>query len=495
MAEQFLLSFALIAVAIVGGGIAAVRFKFPPVVILIVLGIILGPHVIGIVEDGESIRLFSEIGGILLLFLIGTEFSFNKIMKLGLNSVIVAVIELVLLFILVYSIAIVLGFSPLTSMFIALAISVTSTALTVKMLQDLGLSNRQETALLIGVSVIEDVVAVFVLGILSSLASGVEVTPETVTISIVKSMFILILAYITISKTIGHVLKTHEINEDNMLMLALGLAMGLSFLATYLGLSPAIGAFVAGNIISSLPQAKEFNKSIHKFGLLFISIFFLSIGVLVNPSNIVTEFSLIVLLLGLAVIGKFIGVGIGTYFAGYSGESAVFAGVAMMPIGEISLLIIKTGVDLGAVPSSFLGATAVLVLVTALISYPAIVYNRRLYGVLDQLVPMRLKSIGRTISSRMSHYRYQLSVDGSLFKEITSGRGALKLLIGLPMLLLSVFYLMPTYLGKKATLLIFLAFVAVVLTFLYIRGRKNAPHHFSWKRSPPRKIKYRYNSA
>ncbi|MBI4894549.1 MAG: cation:proton antiporter [Candidatus Aenigmarchaeota archaeon] len=490
-----MLSFALIAVAIVGGGIAAIKFKFPPVVILILLGIILGPHVIGVVEDGESIRLFSEIGGILLLFLIGTEFSFNKIMKLGLNSVIVAVIELGLLFVIVYSIAMVLGFSSLTSMFIALAISVTSTALTVKMLQDLGLSNRQETALLIGVSVIEDVVAVFVLGILSSLASGAEVTPETVTVSIAKSMFILILAYIAISKAIGHVLKTHEINEDNMLMLALGLAMGLSFLATYLGLSPAIGAFVAGNIISSLPQAKEFNKSIHKFGLLFISIFFLSIGVLVDPGNIVTEFSLIVLLLGLAVVGKFIGVGIGTYFAGYSGEAAVFAGVAMMPIGEISLLIVKTGVDLGAVPASFLGATAVLVLVTALISYPAIVYNRSIYGFVDALVPKRLKEVGRTISARMSHYRYQLSVDGPLFKKMTSGRGALLLLIGCPAFFLMVFYLMPTFLGKKMTLLIVGLVMAAVFAFLYMRSRKNAPQHFSWKRSAPKKMKYKYNPA
>lgn len=488
-----MLSLAFIAAAIIIGSVASIRLRFPPVVMLIIIGILLGPNALGLVENGEGTKLFAEIGGILLLFLIGTEFSFNKIMKLGLNAVIVAAVELGLLFVIVYAVAIAMGFQPLAAVFIGLAISVTSTALTVKMLQDLSLTHRQETALLVGVSVIEDVVAVFVLGILSGLAVGVQLGPEDVILSAVKSIAILVAAYFILSKLIGFLLKTHEIGEDNMVVIALGLAMGLSFLATYVGLSPAIGAFVAGNIIVSLPQAKEFTHSIHKFALFFISLFFLSIGILVNPADIIAEFNLVLLLLVLAVVGKFVGVGIGTYLAGYSGESAVFAGIAMIPIGEISLLIIKAGVDLGVLSYSFLGATAILVLVTSLLSYPAILYNRKIYEIVDSLVPRAVKDTGRSISAKMSYYRYQLSTEGPLFKSLTSGRGSLVLAVAAPAFFLTVFYLMPLYLGRKATLaIVLLAAVALFLLHLF-RSRRESQPAFTWKKNRPRKMKYSYS--
>jgi len=493
LAEQLLLSLAFIAAAIIIGSVASIRLRFPPVVMLIVIGILMGPNALGLVENGEGTKLFAEIGGILLLFLIGTEFSFNKIMKLGLNAVIVAVVELGLLFIIVYGVAIAMGFQPLAAVFIGLAISVTSTALTVKMLQDLSLMHRQETALLVGVSVIEDVVAVFVLGILSGLATGVQLGPDDVILSVIKSIGILVAAYFILNKLIGFLLKTHEVGEDNMVVIALGLAMGLSFLATYVGLSPAIGAFVAGNIIVSLPQAREFTHSIHKFALFFISLFFLSIGILVNPADILAEFNLVILLLVLAMVGKFVGVGMGTYFAGYSGESAVFAGVAMIPIGEISLLIIKAGVDLGVLSYSFLGATAILVLVTSLLSYPAILYNSKIYRILDSLIPRRMKDVGRSISSKLSHYRYQLSIEGPLFKSLMSKRGAIILVLVVPTFFLTVFYLMPLYLGKKVTLsIVLMAAVALFLLNLF-RSRRESQPKFTWKKTGSRKMRYSYS--
>jgi CPA2 family monovalent cation:H+ antiporter-2 len=493
LAEQLLLSLAFIAAAIIVGSVASIRLKFPPVVMLIIIGILLGPNALGLVENGEGTKLFAEIGGILLLFLIGTEFSFNKIMKLGLNAIIVAFVELTLLFIIVYAVSISMGFQPLASVFIGLAISVTSTALTVKMLQDLSLTHRQETALLVGVSIIEDVVAVFALSILSGLAAGVHLGPEDIILSTVKSITILVVAYFVLSKLLSFLLKTHEIGEDNMVVIALGLAMGLSFLATYVGLSPAIGAFVAGNIIVSIPQAREFTHSVHKFSLFFISLFFLSIGILVNPADIITEFNLVILLLLLAIIGKFVGVGIGTYLAGYPGDSAAFAGIAMIPIGEISILIIKSGVDIGVLPFSFLGATSILVLVTSLLSYPAILYNRKIYGFVDSLVPNAVKEIGREISNNMSHYRYQLSVEGPLFKKLTSARGILIMVVVVPTFFLTVFYLMPFYLGRKTTLTILLLVGAALLLLHILKKRREEKSVFKWKMTKPRKMKYNYS--
>lgn len=471
MAEQILLSLAMIAVAIVIGSIASIKLKFPPVVMLILIGVLLGPHAVGIVQGDATTDFFAEIGGILLLFLIGTEFNFAKIMKLGLKSIIVAGIELGLLFFLVYYITILLGFSPMAAVFLALAISVTSTALTVKMLQDLSLSHREETSLLVGVSVIEDIIAVLVLGIISSLAIGVDLSAENVIVSVMKSITILCAAYFVLSRAIKYFLRTHNITEDNMVLLALGLAMGLSFLATYIGLSPAIGAFVAGNIVASLPQAKEFTRSIHRFGLFFISLFFLSIGLLVNPADIVTGSYFIALLIGLAVIGKLVGVGLGTYFAGYSGESAVFAGIAMIPIGEMSLLIVKAGVDLGVLDPTILGATAILVLVTSLLSYPAILHNRKIYMFLDAIIPKSLKQIGKRITANLSYLTYQLSVRGSLFKRITNNMDKISVaLIGV-LAIVSVFFVLPKYVSDPVVLLLILVAVAVSMILLLFRNR------------------------
>lgn len=468
MAEQILLSMALIAVAIIIGGVASIKLKFPPVVMLILLGMALGPYSLGLIENSELTTIFAELGGILLLFLIGTEFNFSKIMKLGLNSIIVAVIELSILFFLVYSISIALGFDPMAAVFIGLAISMTSTALTVKMLQDLQLSQRQETALLVGVSVIEDIVAVFVLGILSGLASGVELTTQSVLFSIVKSVAILYAAYFVLSKALKHFMKSDIVSEDNMVVLALGLALGLSFLASYLELSPAVGAFVAGNIIASLPQAKIFTQSIHRFGLFFISLFFLSIGILVNPMDILGNFYLIALLLAMAVIGKFVGVGLGTYFAGYSGQSAVFAGVAMIPIGEISLLIVKAGVDLGVLSNAFLGATAVLVLVTSLISYPAILHNEKIHRFIDAVVPKSMKKAGKRISASMSYYRYQLSVQGGTFKSIAANINKIAIVSLAVLILIALSYLFPQYLSEDLTKLLIPLIVAAAAIYMLV---------------------------
>ena len=252
----------------------------------------------------------------------------------------------------------------------------------------------------------------------------------------------------------------------------------------------AVGAFVAGNIIASLPQAKTFTHSIHKFGLFFISLFFLSIGVLVNPMDILTNFNLIALLLAMAIIGKFVGMSLGTYFAGYSGESAVFAGVAMMPIGEMSLLIIKAGVDLGVLAPSFLGATAILVLVTALLSYPAILYNKKIYGFIDSMLPKRLKEFGRDLVSGMSYHRYHLSTEGRYFNYAVRNTGRILLLVAVPIFIVFVFYIIPEFFGRKFVLAIAAAVFLVMLAY-FLRRRIHALRN--WR--PERRVSYKFRPA
>ena len=192
--------------------------------------------------------------------------------------------------------------------------------------------------------------------------------------------------------------------------------MIMSFISVTLGLSPAVGAFVAGSIVSALPQGKEIEKSIKNFGLLFVSLFFLSIGMLVNPVNIINNVTLISFFLLIAIFGKFLGISLGTFMAGYSSKSAVFSGLSMIPLGEISLLITLSGVSAGILSHDFLGIVASVVLITSIISYPAIKYNETIYRIINRLVPKRAKNIGITLSTGFHFYRRLLSPEGRIFR-------------------------------------------------------------------------------
>jgi len=419
MSDIFLTLASVTVVALIAS-FSSVKLKLPPVIGLILIGMLFGPHGLGFVKDAEIINVFAEIGSILLLFLIGTEFSLSKIKKLGLSSIIVAITELGTVFMVSYEACQFLGFSPGAAIFIAITLSITSTALTVKLLQEMGMGDRNEVPLLVGVSIIEDIFAIFALAFISSLAIGKSFTLMDISFSIAKALLIFTASFLIISKSLSFLIKRIEVSKETIMLIGFSLVMGMSFVSVWMGFSAAIGAFLAGSITSSLPRGKEFEESTKHFSLLFISLFFLSIGMMGNPRTIVSNMNLILIFMVIAMSGKFIGISLGTFFAGYPGRSSVFSGLAMLPIGEISLLIAKSGVDAGILEPTFMGIMAMLVILTSLFSYPGIINNEKVYNFLDRIIPSKIKRIGINLARIFTLYRTQLGPEGRLYKVVIS---------------------------------------------------------------------------
>ena len=364
----------------------ALKFRFPAVIILILLGMLIGPKGFGIIENQELINLFAEIGGILLLFFIGLEFNFSKILKLGLIPFFIALIKLGIVFLIVYQASLLLSFSSFQALFLGLIISVTSTALTLRLLKEMKLGKSEELSTIVGISIIEDVIAIFLMAFISGLATG-NLSTFDLTILFFKVIGVLGLSYWILSFLLSKILD--RLTSESLYFLSFTLILGLVLLASLLKFSPSIGAFIAGSLIASTKKRKMIEEFLKNFGILFVSIFFLSIGMLVDPKFIFSNLTLILIFTLIALLAKFVGISFSSYFFGFSGLSATFIATSMLPLGEVSLLIAKEGIRAGILSAETLSIISSMVVITSLVSYPAILFHSKIYTFLSKILPKK----------------------------------------------------------------------------------------------------------
>ena len=348
-------------------GVLAVRFKFPSVIGLLLVGAFIGPHAFGLVTDTELIELVIDVGAILLLFVVGIEFSLEKLLGLGVKALIVAGVKLTVVFFGGYQLALLFGLNSIAALYVGVILAITSTVIVIKVLEQKGMANREELPLLIAVLIMEDIFAVFALTFFSGLDPSAPINTAQLLTSLGVSMAVLLGSYFillkVIKKTIGWFIQYSA--EDTFTFLSLGLCVGMSYLAHAMHLSPSVGAFLAGSILASLPEAKRFDHAIHPFILTFTSLFFLSIGTLIDSSAILAHWLLILVLLVASVVLKYGSIGFSTYLSGFTGRQAVFSGIAMLSVGEFSLLIAKEASDLQT-GIDFVSITAAIIVLSTI---------------------------------------------------------------------------------------------------------------------------------
>ncbi|MEM4255534.1 MAG: cation:proton antiporter [Candidatus Norongarragalinales archaeon] len=367
-------------------GVIANRFRVPPVLGLLLIGAIVGPNFLALVSQSETVELFSEIGATLLLFAIGVEFSMSKLAKLGIRVLGIAVAKLAIIFFLSFQLASLLGFSNVGALYIGAILAITSTALMIKIVEQKNYLSRGEVPILIATLIIEDLFAVFALAVFSGLGDG-GVSTRTLAYSITVSVLALIAAYVVVMKILGWVLDyfiKYQAAETTTL-LALGVGVGFSYFAQLIGLAPSIGAFLAGSMIASLPKGSLLEKSIHPFVLAFSSIFFLSIGMLINFSSVQQNAIVIAILIMANLLFKFAGTYSSTYLFGFSSRQSFFSGLAMLPVGEFSLLIAKQGN--AAVGFDLIGFTSATVFFSTLATALWLDKFERLNDLFVKLIP------------------------------------------------------------------------------------------------------------
>jgi monovalent cation:H+ antiporter-2, CPA2 family len=359
------------------------KLKQPMVLGYILAGIIIGPYTppFQLLRDIDTINIFAELGIIMLLFVIGTDFPIQKLRSVGRISIVVALAEAIGTLLLTLFVGQHLGFSFFDSIFIALAMSITSTVVTVRILEELGMIQDTSSTLILGISIIEDIMAISALAVIQSIAadtvgggssdatSQASILQLLISIGIVAAFIggILILGSRYIPNLVDKVGKTND--YALLLIVILGLAVGLSFAASLLGLSVATGAFLAGVLVAESKSANVSRVITTPIRDVFAAIFFISIGALMDVS-LIPLFIIPALLLILTSFGsKFLIVAAILNMAKYDNTTSFRTALGMASAkGELSLVVAKGGQDVGAITSAVLPILGVVTIVTTFIT-------------------------------------------------------------------------------------------------------------------------------
>src|SRR5215210_7019001 len=347
------------------------KLKQPMVIGYILAGMVIGPYTppFTLIQSVETVNVFAELGIIMLLFVIGTEFPIAKLKSVSKTSIIVGIPETLGTLFIVFFIAQALGFSFFDSVYIALAMSITSTVVTIKILEELNVVRDRSSVLILGILIIEDIIAVSTLAILQSTVVADDDQVSVVQISLSIGVVLAFIGSILIlgSKFIPNALdKVGKTNDYALLLIViLGLAFGLAFAARALGLSVVIGAFLAGVLVAESKTAAIAKVITIPLRDVFSALFFISIGALMNISLIPLFIVPAMVLILSSFASKLVIVTGILQLRGYDKSTSLRTGLGLSASrGEMSLIIAKGGQDVGVISSSVLPILGVVTVVT-----------------------------------------------------------------------------------------------------------------------------------
>ncbi len=333
------------------------KIKQPLVLGYIIAGVLVGPYVPGLptVLDESSIRVWSDLGVIFLLFSLGLEFSFKKVAKVGGTSGITAMVTVTLMLATGYFIGQAMGWNRMDSLFLGGIISMSSTTIIIRALDELGLKTQAFASVVVGVLVIEDVVAVLLLVLLSSLAVSQHFSGTDMLWELGKLGFFLILWFAGgVFLVPTFLARTRKLmNDETLLIVAVALCLAMVVMAVNAGFSEALGAFIMGALLAETVQAERIEHLVHPVKDLFGAIFFVSVGMLLDPRVLAEYWPQVLLLSLVVVVFQPLTALAGALLAGEPLPRAVRTGMSLSQIGEFSFIIATLGLTL-KVTSAFL---------------------------------------------------------------------------------------------------------------------------------------------
>ena len=326
---------------------------------------------IGILSDISALNLFADIGVILLLFVIGIEFPFAKIRSIGKVAVGAGTLGLFATLGVVFMAASALGLNFMDSLFIAAALSISSTAVIVKILQDSGKIKKESSILVLGILIVEDVIAVILIASLESVALVGTVSIENVVLVVVVASGLIIGTFTIGRKAIPPLIDkvASAENREILLLSVLGVCFGYALLANVVGLSVAIGAFLAGVLVAESKSAEVSKVLSSPIKDMFVAIFFVSVGALMDITQLDSYIFIAIALIAVTIAMKFGGNLLGnTAFRMEKGKSLRSAFALSAPRGEFSIIIVKVGVDMGVVSAFLFPLIGLITIITSFIS-------------------------------------------------------------------------------------------------------------------------------
>lgn len=390
--------FSDLALILVTAGITTVIFKWlkqPLVLGYIVAGFLIGPHFVyfPVVSDTTSVETWSEIGMVFLLFAIGLEFSFKKLKKVGGPGAIMVLTELIIMFSIGFLVGKLFGWQKMNCIFLGCMLSISSTSIIVKAFDDLKLKNQKFTADVIGALVVEDLVAVILMVILSTLSVGNTFNGGELVLSMIKLMFFLIIWFIFGIYLIPSFLRLIRkfMTEETLVIIAIGLCFMMVMLANYAGFSSALGAFVMGSILAETLEADIIHKLVTPIKNLFAAIFFVSVGMMVDP-KILVEYTWPVVIIALTImIFKTLSATFGMLISGRDIHTSFKAGFCFCQIGEFSFIIASLGLSFKVIDEYLYPIIVTVSIVTTFFTPYIIRLADPLYNWLNPRIPEKWK--------------------------------------------------------------------------------------------------------
>ena len=415
-------------------GVAIVVFHLlrqPPVLGYLIAGLVVGPYTLPLlnlpapVTHTESIHLMAELGFIMLLFAIGLEFGWRRIRQLGLRVILIGTIEIIFMIALGYEVATLLGWSGTEAIFLGAALSISSSAIIIKVLRDTGMLHEQHGRLIVGILVVEDFAAVILLSLLSGVA-----TTGTASLAEVMTLVTRLGVFLVCALFMGALVAPHIIrfvgrfrSREVMLIVSLAMCFVLALVGEQLHISAAVGAFIIGTVLGDTEYSEMLNNTIAPVRDIFSALFFISIGMLIELSVLWQFIVPALIIAGVFMAGKMFAATLGTFITGHDGRTSLSVGMGKPQLGEFSLAMTKVGVDYAVVGAFLYPVVAAASALTALL-YPLVARSSSgVSDVLERQSPRMLRQYVGNLSYILISTRTVFGMEGDLANVVRrSGR-------------------------------------------------------------------------
>lgn len=390
-----------LGIILIAAGIVTLFFKRigqPVVLGYLLAGFLVGPEVsfLPTIQERDAIRVWAEIGVIFLLFGLGLEFSFKKLLAVGKGATVTAFTEVLFMLGLGYFVGQAFGWSSMDSLFLGGILSISSTTIIIRAFDELGFRQRRFVQLVFGVLIVEDLVAVLLLVLLSTVSITQSFEGLSLLMATAKLGFFLSIWFVGGIFLIPWFMRRIRplMNEETSLIVSIGLCLLMVILATKAGFSPALGAFVMGSILAETPDGERIENTLRSVRDLFAAIFFVSVGMLIEIEPLKDHWVAVIVITFVTIVGKMLSTTMGALMGGQSIKSSVQSGLSLAQIGEFSFIIATLGLSLGVI-SNFLYPLAVAVSAITTLTTPYMIKNSdRFYQWLHLRLPQSLINRG-----------------------------------------------------------------------------------------------------
>ncbi len=418
-AHEFLLALTLVL------GVAGVttvvfqRLKQPVVLGYILAGLVVSPHVpIPIVANPDVVHTLSELGVILLMFGLGLEFSFAKLFRAAPSAGVAGVLQCSLMLWLGYLAARLLGWTAMESIYAGAVISISSTTIIAKAFDEQGIRGSLRE-FVVAILIVEDLVAVLLIALLTGLSSGSEVSALELALTAARLagflIALVVVGLLVVPRLMRAVVRLDR--AETTTVVAIGICFGVALLAEEFGYSVALGAFVAGVLVAESGKAPQIEPLVHPVRDIFAAIFFVAVGMLIEPREIAGHWFAVIVFSVLVVVGKIATVSLGAFMTGKGTKTSIAAGMSLAQIGEFSFIIAGLGMSLGVIGAHVYPVAVAVSAITTLLTPALIRRSERFASFVDRKLPKPLQTFGALYGNWIDRLRASRPESRSLLRR------------------------------------------------------------------------------